>query len=66
MIETMTKVRVVLQFDEEARDALRLESALTGKDMGVIMEELIREHLSESLEQIRTRREKAERAKKKQ
>lgn len=58
MTEVMSKVRTVLQIDEEIRDVLRLESALTSKDMGEIVEELIRQHLPEQLEQIRGRRAK--------
>lgn len=63
MLAVMSKVRAVLQLEEDSREALRLESALTRKDMGEIVDELIREHLTEALEQIRAR--KAAQAKKK-
>lgn len=64
MFATMSKVRAVLQLEEDNREALRLESALTRKDMGEIVDDLIREHLSEALSQIRERRAARDRAKK--
>jgi hypothetical protein len=56
MLAVMSKVRLVLMVEEETREALRLESALSSQDMSLIVEELIRTHLSEALEQIRERR----------
>jgi hypothetical protein len=58
MIECMEKVevRMVLVVEDEIRDALRLESALSGKDMKDIIEELVKEHLRDALAQIRKRR----------
>ncbi len=56
MLATMNKVRVVLMIDEDVRDALRLESALEHKDMGDIVESILRESLASAVEQIRARR----------
>lgn len=56
MLSIMERVRVGILINEETRDVLRLESLLTGKDMGEIVEQLVNTHLPESVEQIRQRR----------
>ncbi len=56
MLATMEQVRMVLVVDDEIRDALRLESALANKDMAELIQDLVREHFSDALEQIRKRR----------
>ncbi len=65
MLDVMeqTQVRMVLVVDEEIRDALKLESALSKKDMADIVADYVREHLSDALEQIRKRRTIRERNK---
>lgn len=64
MLEVMEKVRVVLKVDEEIRDALRLESALAGKDMADIIADIVKINFADALAQIRARRVKAEKKKK--
>lgn len=56
MISTMSKVRLVLEVEEEYRDALKLESALSGRTMVEVAEAIIAEHLPAALKQIRERR----------
>ena len=51
------RVRLVLLVDEEVREALRAESALSGREMSEIVETLLRENLSDALLQIRQRRQ---------
>lgn len=57
------KVRVVLMIEEECRDALRLEAALESNDMGDVVSDLIRKHLTDALARIRERRTKQEKSK---
>ncbi len=65
MLDTMEKVRLVLSVDDEIRDALRLEAALSGKDMAEIITEIVEKHHADALAQIRKRRAQAERVAKK-
>ena len=65
MLIAMSKVRVVLVVEEEIRDALRLESALTRQDMAEVISNLVRTHLASAIESIRARRGEESKAKKK-
>lgn len=65
MLETMDKVRMVLMVDPEVRDALRLESALSEKDMADLVADLVRNNFPEALAQIRRRRAQKEKSKQK-
>lgn len=56
LMEEKTKVRLVLSVEGEIRDALRLESAFTHKDMSDIIADLVREHLPDAVNQVRRRR----------
>lgn len=58
MLAVMSKVRLVVMVEEEIRDALRLESALAGRDMSEIVEDLIRDRLADAMQKIRERRAK--------
>jgi GTP cyclohydrolase FolE2 len=49
------KKRMVLTVDEEIRATVRLEAAKQGREMSDIMASLIKEHLAESLEEVRRR-----------
>ena len=64
MEKEKTKVRLALVVDEEVRDALRLESALSGKDMAELIEDLVRDHFTNAVEQIRGRRAAKDKRKK--
>jgi hypothetical protein len=59
----MERVRLVLMVDEELREALRVESSMTGKDMSDIVADLLRENLADTLELLRNRRQQGERKK---
>lgn len=58
MLAVMAKSRLVVLIEPELHDALRLESALSGKDMAEIVEELLRTNLVDALTKIRERRRK--------
>jgi hypothetical protein len=59
----MERVRLVLMVDEELREALRVESSMTGKDMSDIVADLLRDNLSDTLELLRSRRRGGEKKK---
>jgi hypothetical protein len=63
MIATMNKVRLVVEIDEELRDALRAESGLRGEGMAEIVEQLFRENFANTIKQIRERRKHADKGK---
>lgn len=50
-------VRLVIQTDDELRDALRLEAARRGVDMSELGDEILREALADSLKMVRQRKE---------
>jgi DNA-binding transcriptional regulator YdaS (Cro superfamily) len=50
------RVRTVLVLREELRQALRLEAAKRDEQMSRIVEELLEQHLAESLAEVRRRR----------
>ena len=50
------KIRLVILTDEEVRKALRLEAAKRGSpDMSTLADEILREALAQSLEEVRKR-----------
>lgn len=66
MIASMNRVRLVVQIDEDIRDALRLEAALRREDMGEIASRILREALADALDQIKRRGIHDSRSRKKQ
>jgi hypothetical protein len=57
------RVRLVVVIDEELRAALRLEAAKRDVDMAVIVAELLRDNLTESLSEVRRRKTASEKKK---
>lgn len=58
------RVRLVSMVSEEIREALRVRAAILGRDMSEIVEELLEEHLAETLEQVRAARSQPDKRKK--
>lgn len=52
------RIRLVVVVDEEIRDVLRLEKAITGEDISDIVARVVREQCAESLAEVRRRRQK--------
>ncbi len=58
MLSTMseTRVRTVLMLKDEVCEALRVEASLSGRDMSQIVNDLLEDKLSDTLELVRKRR----------
>jgi plasmid stability protein len=58
-METITK-RTTVYLDQELHQALRLKAAVTDRSMSDLINEMIREHLSEDAEDLKAFRERAD------
>lgn len=54
------RVRLVVLIDDELRAALRLEAAHRDIDMSDVVAQLIKDHLADSLDEVRKRRKSTE------